>query len=118
MLFRSVAVTFFSVEKIELKPAENVPTQTLAVAQQHVDEAYTKARAELLDALAQREGQLSPKTKVALRDTMAVIDNALNELNVALADDPENPALLHMLVATRDKELNVLEQIVTGPEGL
>ncbi len=56
--------------------------------------------------------------KTVLRDNMAVIDAAINEINVALADDPENPVLLHMLVATRDKELNLLEELVSGPQGL
>lgn len=90
----------------------------IASARSKADEAYTLARAELLDALAQRREAFSPEMKTVLRDNMAVIDAAINEINVALADDPENPVLLHMLVATRDKELNLLEELVSGPQGL
>lgn len=90
----------------------------IAPARSKADEAYTLARAELLDAVAQRREAFSPEMKTVLRDNMAVIDAAINEINVALADDPENPVLLHMLVATRDKELNLLEELVSGPQGL
>jgi hypothetical protein len=72
----------------------------------------------MLDALAKRKESLSPETEAALRETLAVIDNSVHELNLALADDPENPALLHMMVATRDKELNLLEQLVSAPDGV
>ncbi|MFM1919109.1 MAG: hypothetical protein RLZZ303_743 [Candidatus Hydrogenedentota bacterium] len=88
------------------------------LAQEKADEAYRQARAGLLDALEARRDSLPPETEAVLRETMAVVDNAVNELTVALADDPQNPALLNMLVATREKELNVLEQIVSGPQGL
>lgn len=110
------------------RPAETVQVATpvstpeavapIAPARSKADEAYTLARAELLDALAQRREAFSPEMKTVLRDNMAVIDAAINEINVALADDPENPVLLHMLVATRDKELNLLEELVSGPQGL
>lgn len=88
------------------------------LAQEKADEAYRQARAGLLDALEARRDSIPPETDAALRETMAIVDNAVNELTVALADDPQNPALLNMLVATREKELNVLEQIVSGPQGL
>jgi hypothetical protein len=105
-------------------PVEAVaPAQTPAVAawkqaQQEADAAYATARAGMLDALAKRKESLSPETEAALRETLAVIDNSVHELNLALADDPENPALLHMMVATRDKELNLLEQLVSAPDGV
>lgn len=88
------------------------------MAQEKADAAYRDAREGLMDALAQRGESLSPETEAALRDTMAVIDNAVNEITLALADDPQNPALLRMLVATREKELNLLEKIASGPMGL
>lgn len=93
-------------------------TTTLSTAKSKADEAYALARAELLDALAKRRESFSPEIQAALRDNMAVIDAAIHEINLALADDPENPALLHMLVATRDKELNLIEELVSGPQGL
>jgi hypothetical protein len=87
-------------------------------AQNDADLAYEHARAELLDALAQRRESLSPELKAILRDNMAVIENAVHEINVALADDPENPSLRHILAATREKELTLLEQIVSVPDAL
>lgn len=108
----------------EPQPADTEPTpeamlvEEWRMAQQKADEAYDTARAGLLDALAARPEQLSPEAELALRETQAVIDNAVHELNLALADDPQNPALLHMLMATREKELNLLEQLVSSPQGL
>lgn len=87
-------------------------------AQSEADAAYEQARAGLLDALAKRKEELSPETRAVLRDNMAVIDNAVYEINLALADDPENPGLRHMLAQTREKELTLLEQLVAAPRGL
>ena len=99
-------------------PPQDPAVAAWKLAQQEADAAYAKARAGMLDALAKRKESLSPETEAALRETLAVIDNSVHELNLALADDPENPALLHMMVATRDKELNLLEQLVSAPDGV
>ncbi len=82
------------------------------------EEAYREARAALLAELDAREVPLSAETRATLEANVAVIDEAVSAIRMAVEEDPANPRLMQMLVATRDKELNFLGQLVRIPAGI
>jgi predicted anti-sigma-YlaC factor YlaD len=73
---------------------------------------YDAAAASLLEALQQRKGRLQPETLAAVEANLAVIDRALAEVRQALVQDPSNPELGRMLVATHRKKVDVLSRVL------
>jgi hypothetical protein len=73
---------------------------------------YENAANALLEALQERQSEISPETLVRVRANLEVIDRALAELREALVKDPQNPELSHMLVATHRKKVDVLRRVV------
>jgi site-specific recombinase XerC len=72
---------------------------------------YARATSALLSALEQRR-DLSPKTLASVRSNLDVIDQALGEVRAALAKDPANPELTHMLASTHRKKVDVLRRVM------
>jgi len=93
------------------------PGSQAAFEQDAAEAAYEAARTELLQALDAREEALAPDTLKTVEENLQVIDDAVREIRTALDDDPANPRLLRMLMATRRKELGFLGQMVRLPEG-
>lgn len=81
------------------------------------EEAYRAARTLLLAELDSREVPLAEDTRATLEKNVLVIDEAVKEIRVAVEDDPSNPRLMQMLVATRERELDFLETLVRIPAG-
>ena len=73
---------------------------------------YQAAANALLEALQQRRDRLEPATVAAVEKNLAVIDRALGEVRQALVEDPTNPELNRMLVATHRKKVDVLRRVV------
>lgn len=73
---------------------------------------YQAAASALLEALQQRRDRLQPATLAAVETNLAVIDRALAEVRQALVEDPTNPELSRMLVATHKKKVGVLSRVV------
>jgi len=73
---------------------------------------YEAAANALLEALQKRQSGISPETLVTVRANLEVIDRALAELREALVQDPSNPELNRMLVATHRKKFDVLRRVV------
>jgi predicted anti-sigma-YlaC factor YlaD len=73
---------------------------------------YEAAANALLEALQKRQAEIRPETLVAVRANLEVIDRALAEVREALAQNPSNPDLNRMLVATHRKKVDVLRRVV------
>jgi anti-sigma factor RsiW len=73
---------------------------------------YARAAAELMAALEQRRGSLPPETLASVERDMRSIDAALAEVRRALAADPSNPGLNHLLTSTHQRKVEVLQQVL------
>ncbi|PYQ26000.1 MAG: hypothetical protein DMF81_00740 [Acidobacteria bacterium] len=73
---------------------------------------YARAAAELMAALEQQRDRLPPETLASVERDLRSIDSALQEVRQALASDPANPALNHLLASTHQKKVQVLQQVL------
>ncbi len=73
---------------------------------------FTRATADLLSALDARKDSLTPGTRAVVEKNIAVIDNALREIETALAKDPENRDLLRLLRGMRKRKIETLQLVV------
>jgi hypothetical protein len=71
---------------------------------------YDRARGELLAALDVRRSSLSSETLEVVDHNLHVIDQAIEEITAALADDPENLRLSNRLAAAYRLEINLLRR--------
>ncbi len=97
-------------------PVDELAAGSLALRE--ADGQYLKARNELMKSITDRETPLSETTMAVLDENMAIIDGAVGEIRQAMLEDPNNPRLLDMFMATRSKELALLEDMVRLPEGV
>ena len=58
---------------------------------------YNKAKANLEKLIMKNENILDPETVNIIKNNLATIDNAVNEIKMALKKDPNNPMLLASL---------------------
>ena len=77
---------------------------------------YMRTRAQLLAAIEESGERLSPGTLQTVEANLRVIDDAVQEIRAAIEDDPNNPRLVRMLMATRQKELDLLVETVRTPQ--
>lgn len=73
---------------------------------------YEVARRELQAALDSRRAQLAPETQRTIDENLAVIDAAVAQIGAALERDPGNRDLAGLLVATCERQVEVLERFV------
>jgi hypothetical protein len=73
---------------------------------------YARAAAELMAALEQEGDRLPPETLASVKKDMRSIDAALQEVRQALATDPANPGLNHLLRSTHQRKVEVLQQVL------
>ncbi len=73
---------------------------------------YARAAAELMAALEQRRDRLPPETLASVERDLRSIDAALTEVRRALAADPANPGLNHLLTSTHQRKVEVLQQVL------
>jgi anti-sigma factor RsiW len=92
--------------------------QAIAAELRPVEAEYHRARASLRDKLEASKESLAPETVNVVEENLAVIDEAIAEIQTALKEDPGNERLAHRLVATYDKEVELLEQAVRVSEGV
>jgi anti-sigma factor RsiW len=76
---------------------------------------YGAGRAELLDALAARQHELSPETMEVVRENLQVIDQAMNSIATALGEDPGNQLLMRQLADTYRRQVGLLQRAVRLP---
>jgi hypothetical protein len=73
---------------------------------------YARAAAELMAALEQQRDRLPPEALASVERDMQSIDVALAEVRRALATDPANPGLNHLLASTHQRKVEVLQQVL------
>jgi len=73
---------------------------------------YARAAADLMSALDQQRDRLPPETLASVEKDLRSIDAALQEVRRALATDPANPGLNHLLTSTHQRKVEVLQQVL------
>ncbi len=77
-----------------------------------LERQYDQITAELLAALDARRDSLPPQTLATVERDLRGIDEALGRVRVALASDPTDPGLNHLLASTHQKKVNALRHVV------
>lgn len=95
---------------------EQASTQTWVKECEAAEKAYAAARRQLLMELEARPSGLSPETREVLEKNLSVIDDAVREIRAAMDEDPANPRLMQLLLATREKEVRLLDRLARMPE--
>ena len=72
---------------------------------------YQDAHADLASKLDEELAKLSPEERDDVERTLAVIREAINDINVALAADPDNAYLQELLQKTYREELTVMRRV-------
>ena len=72
---------------------------------------YQDARRVVSSNLDEQLEQLSPEARDAVRRNMATIRQAIDDINVALAEDPDNVLLQQLLIDTYLDELALMRQV-------
>ena len=73
---------------------------------------YLRATEELMAVIEARRDSLPPATREALTRNLQTIDQALQEIREALAKEPSNAQLNHLLASTHRKKVDVLRRVV------
>ena len=72
---------------------------------------YRDEAARLLEEMELRRATLPPATRTVIDDDLRTIDEAIKELEVAIAHDPSNPALRQLLASSYRQKVDLLERI-------
>ena len=72
---------------------------------------YRDTRAEVLAQFEQELEHLSPEERQDVEQSLAVIRGAINDINAALQQDPDNTLLQDLLMKTYHEELNVMRKV-------
>lgn len=80
--------------------------------------SFDDARGRLLAVLQARPDILEPQTMAVVRDNLHVIDRAIQQIQSALEQDPNNVDLAHQLVASYQREISLLERATSMPAEL
>jgi anti-sigma factor RsiW len=75
-----------------------------------VEAEFLEARNELMSALEQRQGTLSPETLEVVYDNMRVIDAAIERITEALDEDPRNLLLASQLTTAYQQQIELLRR--------
>ena len=69
---------------------------------------YESARADLTRQLEKELESLSPETRADIEKNLAAIRTAIEEINTAMADEPNNVMLQRLLLSNYRRELEIL----------
>jgi hypothetical protein len=72
---------------------------------------YVRAARSLEESIRSRESALSPETVAVVEKNLRVIDEALEQVRVALRKDPGSRELMRLLVATHQRKVAVLRRV-------
>ena len=72
---------------------------------------YQETRSDLLARFEQELERLSPEERQDVEQSLAVIRGAIDDINAALLQDPDNTLLQDLLMKTYHEELNVMRKV-------
>lgn len=72
---------------------------------------YQEEAARLLDELQLDRARLMPETQASIDEDLRTVDQAIAELQAAIARDPRNPALRAMLASSYRQKVDVLKKV-------
>jgi len=72
---------------------------------------YLETRADLLARFEQELERLSPEQRQDVETSLGVIRDAIDDINAALLQDPDNTLLQDLLMKTYHEELNVMRKV-------
>src|SRR5437763_16438254 len=75
-----------------------------------VESDYLRAVNDLSATLESEQGSLSPETIAKLHASIKIIDSAILEARNALAADPANKTLIHMLAKSYEQKVDLLKR--------
>lgn len=94
---------------------EDLPLRPVAAEDPEVnriEQEYASAKEELMHELRVREATLAPETLSIIEENLTIIENAVRDISMALAENPENIELKRMLHTAYQSEVNLLYQVV------
>ncbi len=77
---------------------------------------FATARRQLVAVFESRRRMMSPQTVAVVEKNMRAIDEAVREMEAALARDPSNADLPALLVAAYDQEIDMLQGVAHMPQ--
>jgi hypothetical protein len=80
------------------------------------DPAYLAARADLEKSFRERLAILEPRTRAKIEASLALIRQAHEEIRKALAAQPADPVLEHLLESTWHDEFDLYNDVVRGTQ--
>jgi Putative zinc-finger len=92
----------------EAQPVSSETSPDLGDAEREYERAVT----ELMSVVEARRASLPLETQEALKHNLETIDQALTEIRAALAKEPGNTQLNHLLASTHRKKVDVLRRVV------
>lgn len=95
---------------------EGLEVELISAELEKVEADHQSTVAMLRQALDESKESLSPETVQVIEENLEIIEQATEEIRAALREDPGNERLFHSLVATYNKEMDLLQQAVRLPE--
>ena len=77
---------------------------------------FATARRQLVAVFESRRGMMSPQTVAVVEKNMRAIDEAVREMEAALARDPGNADLPALLIAAYGQEIDMLQGVALMPQ--
>lgn len=74
------------------------------------ESALEEAKFDLRQALDEQRASLAPETREMVDRNLLIIEEAIDEIRVALEQDPANPELGRMLIAAHHQEVQLLQR--------
>ena len=102
------------VQVVDTRPADPAIVPVNYGANSALRPSELAARDELLVQFRRRLDELSPETRAAVLRNIAVIQQAANEIDAALAQDPASGLLNQLLLDTYKRELQLYSKVVTA----
>lgn len=89
-------------------PVEPVAPEAALADFRAAEREYLRATEMLLDSLEASGGEMSPETAQVIENNLAIIDRAIDEVHLALADEPGNRRNGQVLTALHRQKLQLL----------
>ena len=107
------------VAALVLKPSRSIPPETIPsvgdtattmVAVSDSVRTYEDEARTLLNRLELQRAMIRPEAMASIDRDLKVIDKAIDELKVAIANDPRNPALRQLLALSYKQKVDLLKR--------